>query len=367
MTAPVVLLSTNLARAGAETQVALLALSLGRRGWPVHVVSLLNPSAFQDELTAAGIPVYSLGMKAGRPDPRAVARLAVILRQLRPGVVHSHMFHANLLARLMRLVFPSPRIISTLHSMAESSRGSAGTGLRDRLYGATDRLSDLTVAVCPAVAERHAAAGAVRRGKLRVIPNGVDTARFRPDAESRDRLRAGFQVGNEFIWLAVGRLMWKKDYPTMLRAAARLPKGVLFIAGAGPAEAELAAMAGELPVRVRFLGPRDDVPALMNAADGLVMSSVVEGLPMVLLEAAASGLPCVTTDVGGARDAVVDGQTGFVTPQDDAEALSEAMTRVTELPDAARREMGESARRLALERFDMELVTSQWERLYREG
>src|ERR1035437_7776001 len=100
------------------------------------------------------------------------------------------MFHANLLARLMRLSFPAPLIVPTLHSMAESSRHHTGTLLRDWLYRVTDPLADATVAVCQAVAERHVASGAVRRGKLRVIPNGVDTERFRPDAARRERLRA---------------------------------------------------------------------------------------------------------------------------------------------------------------------------------
>ncbi len=366
MTGPVVLLTTNLARGGAETQVALLALSLRRRGWPVTVVSLLDPSAFQAELTAAGVPLHSLGMQPGRPNPLALTRLAVILRKERPRVLHSHMFHANLLARLMRLAFPAPLIVSTLHSMAESSRHGTGTRFRDWLYRATDPLADATVAVCQAVAERHAASGAVRRARLRVIPNGVDTERFRPDTASRDRLRGEFGAGDEFVWLAAGRLMWKKDYPTMLRAAARLGGGILLIAGTGPLESELATLARELGVRAHFLGAREDVPALMNAADGLVLSSVVEGLPMVLLEAAASGLPCVTTDVGGARDAVLDGQTGFLAPCGDPEALAAAMTRLVELPVAARREMCRRAREWALARFDLNSVTSQWEQLYRE-
>ena len=367
MTQPVVLLTTNLARGGAETQVAALALSLSRRGWPVSVVSLLYPSAFQAELSAAGVQLHSLGMQPGRPNPMALVRLAAILRELRPGVLHSHMFHANLAARLMRLAFPAPLIVSTLHSMAESSRHSGGTRWRDWLYRATDPLADATVAVCQAVAERHATSGAAPRGKLRVIPNGVDTERFRPDAERRRRLRGEIGAGDEFVWLAAGRLMWKKDYPTMLRAAARQPAGMLFIAGAGPLEAELAALARDLRVRARFLGPREDLSALMNAADGLVLSSVVEGLPMVLLEAAASGLPCVTTDAGGAREAVVDGQTGFLAPCGDPEALAAAMSRLAELPDAARHAMGLAAREFALAHFDMGSVTSQWEQLYREG
>ncbi len=367
MTGPVVLLTTNLARGGAETQVALLAVALRERGWAVHVVSLLEPCAFQAELATAGVELHSLGMKPGRPDPRGAARLAAILRQVRPAVLHSHLFHANLLGRLARLVFPIPRVISTLHSLAESSRQSPDVWWRDRMYRMTDSLADCTVAVCRAVAERHTAAGAVRREKLRVAPNGVDTGRFRPDEARRAVTRKAMGAAGEFVWLAAGRLMWKKDYPALLRAAARQPGCALWIAGTGPLEEELQAMARELGVQARFLGAREDLPELMNAADGLVLSSVVEGLPMVLLEAAASGLPSVATDVGGAGEVVVDSETGFLTPCGDAEALARAMARLAALPEEARRDMGRAARAVVMERFDLRVVTSQWERLYREG
>ena len=367
MKGPVVLLTTNLARGGAETQVALMAVALRERGWTVHVVSLIEPCAFQTELTAAGVELHSLRMEPGRPDPRGAARLAAILRKVRPAVLHCHMFHANLMGRLARLIFPIPRVISTLHSLAESSRQSPDVRWRDRLYRMTDCLADCTVAVSQAVAERHAATGAVRREKLRVVPNGVDTSRFRPDAARRNATRAAMEAGGEFVWLAAGRLMWKKDYPAMLRAASRLPGCTLWIAGAGPLEAELKALARELGVNVRFLGAREDLPELMNAADGFLLSSVVEGLPMVLLEAAASGLPSVSTDAGGAGEAVADSKTGFLAPYGDAEALSKAMARLAALPEEARHEMGRAARAMALKRFDLRGVTSHWEKLYRDG
>lgn len=367
MTGPVVLLTTSLARGGAETQVALLAVALRERGWAVHVVSLVEPCAFQAELAVAGVELHSLGMSAGQPDPRGAARLAVILRRVRPAVLHSHMFHANLLGRLARLAFPIPRVISTLHSLAESSRQSPDVRWRDRLYRMTDSLADCTVAVCQAVAERHEAAGAVRREKLRVVPNGIDTGRFRPDEARRALVRDEMGAEGEFVWLAAGRLMWKKDYPTMLRAAARQPGCTLWIAGAGPLEGELRAMARELGVNARFLGAREDLPELMNAADGLVLSSVVEGLPMVLLEAAASGLPSVATDVGGAGEAVAGSRTGFLMPAGDAGALAKAMARLAALPAEARQEMGRAARAMVLEKFDLRVVTSHWEKLYRDG
>ncbi len=160
----IALVSTNLARGGAETQVARLAAGLRRRGWEVSVISLLPPTAFERELAAAGVSVHSLDMQPGFPNPLGYARLLRILRDLRPQMVHSHMFHANLLARAARLISPVPVLVSTLHSVAESGRGSSDVGRRDWLYRVTDPLADLTVAVCQAVAERHAEARAVPGG-----------------------------------------------------------------------------------------------------------------------------------------------------------------------------------------------------------
>ena len=366
MSARVVLLSTNLARGGAESQVAQLAAALRRRGWEASVVSLLAPTAHTEALAAAGVPVFTAAMLPGRPDPRAWVRLARILGALRPHVLHGHMFHANLAARLARLVLPVPVVVSTIHSIAESPRGSAPLRGRDRLYRVTGWLAGATVCVSEAVAERHAAARAVSARRLRVIPNGVDTTLFRPDAARRADTRAALALGGEFAWLAVGRLMWKKDYPTMLDAMARQPGGVLLIAGEGPLDAELRALAARLGARARFLGPREDIPALMNACDGLLLSSIVEGLPMVLLEAAASGLPAVAAGVGGVREAVLDGRTGYVVPPGDPAALAAAMARQASLDAETRARMSAAAREHASVRFDIATVAEQWERLYLE-
>jgi glycosyltransferase involved in cell wall biosynthesis len=240
-------------------------------------------------------------------------------------------------------------VISTLHSMAET-RGQS-TRWRDLVYRVTDPLGDVTVAVSEAVAERHAAVAK----RIRVIPNGVDTSRYRPDADARDRVRRELGLGDQFVWLAAGRLMWKKDFPTLLRA---LPGGVLLIAGTGPQEAELSALA---PENVRFLGQRQDIPELMAAVDAFALSSVVEGLPMALLEAAASGLPCVATDAGGVREVVSE---EYIAPPRDAAALGVAMRRMMALPGAERAAIGRAARERAVARFDMERVLGLWEELY---
>jgi glycosyltransferase involved in cell wall biosynthesis len=338
-----VLLTTNLARGGAETQVAQLAMHLRARGWDVHVVSLVPPTAFQEELEAAGVPVHAPG----------IAGLAACILELRPAIVHSHMFHANLAARVVQLVAPIPVVVSTLHSLKESSRRSESSRLRDLAYRLTDPWVDVTVAVSQAAAGRHADAKAVPRRKLRVIPNAVDTETFSPAAAPVSR------PGVPFTWLAAGRLLWKKDYPTLLDAFVQLRNCELLIAGEGPDEAKLRAMA---PPNVFFLGARDDLPNLLRRADAYVLSSRVEGLPVALLEAMASGLPCVATDAGGVRETGVP----FLVAVRDPLALAAAMKQVLAASPEERRRLGAEARSRVLERFSWPVVISAWESLYRE-
>ena len=366
MTARVALLTTSLSRGGAEAQVVLLATGLRRQGWEVSVISLVKPTAFEHELATASVPVYSLNMEPGVWNPLGYVRLAAILRRIRPRILHGHMFHANLLARLARLLWPLPVVISTLHSVAESSRGSSDVWWRDRIYRLTDALSDATVAVSKAVAARHESVGAVTARRLRLIPNGVDTSGFRPDGTRREGTRRLLGLKDEFTWLAAGRLMWKKGYGQLLRAFSSLGRGVLLVAGAGPQEAELRALASELGADVRFLGQRPDIADLMRASDAFVQASVVEGLPVALLEAASSGLASVTTDVGGTAEIVRHERTGYVVPPSNAEALGAAMSRLMNLPAGERRAFGLAAREHVAAHYEAAVVLSKWEDLYRE-
>ncbi len=337
----ITLLTTNLARGGAETQVAQLACRLRRRGLDVAVVSMRTPTAFAEELRDAGVPVHAPGLH----------RLPAVLRGLRPHILHSHMYHANIAARLLRLILPFPVVISTIHSIAESPRDSDRNRARDLAYRCTGPLANITVAVSQAAAGRHVAASAVARRRLRIVPNGVDTEVFHPAPQPT--------VNPEFTWLAAGRLMWKKDYPTLLRAFAAIGRGRLWIAGAGPDDERLRAMA---PPGVTFLGARDDLPDLMRTADGFVLSSRVEGLPVVLLEAAASGLPAVATDAGGVREA----HPAWLAPVGDPAALAAGMKQLMALDPCERIELGRRARRHALATWDWNVVAAQWIQLYRE-
>ena len=362
---------TGLGLGGAETQLVHLATRLKARGWDVRVVSLTPPRVYVQELEAAGVPVISLGIKGKLPDPRPVFRLARMIRTWRPEVVHSHMVHANLLARLVRLLAPIPVLICTAHNIDEKGRRGSGR-LREMAYRLTDPLCEFTTQVSRAGMERYARIGAVPRHKIRYLPNGVDTERFCPDPELRARLRQELGLETAFAWLAVGRLDVQKDYPNLLRAftqvAQEREEAVLLIAGDGPLRPAMENLAHEMGLgeRVRFLGIRRDVPALMNAADAFVLSSAWEGFGLVIAEALACKLPVVVSDSGGPREVVDNGRVGFLVPPRDPDALAQAMARLMNLPEAERRRMGELGREYVEANYSLDRVVDQWEALYTE-
>lgn len=345
---------------GAERQLMLLAKGLRGRGWRVSVVALSGTGGdAAAELAGAGIAFLSLEMHKGLADPRGWLRFHRWLKQEKPGVVHAHLPHAAWMARWSRLATPVRVVVDTLHS------SSTGTGVRRMGYRLSDWLSNEVTAVSHAVAAAHLAAEMA--AKITVIPNGVDMDAWRPDAAARAAVRGELAIENEFLWFAAGRLEPVKDYPTLLAAMAQLPSTArLVIAGTGPLEEQLRGLASQLCLqsRVRFLGFEQDVRRWMQAADGFVLSSRWEGLPMALLEAAACALPAVATDVPGTREVIVHGGTGWLAAQGDPRALAEAMTRLMHTSLDGRRTIGEQARQRAFDSFSLELALTRWEALY---
>jgi glycosyltransferase involved in cell wall biosynthesis len=363
----ILFLSTSMGMGGADKQLLSAAQHMRSRGREVLIVSLTPLGPMGLEARGLGIPIESLGMRRGIPDPRGLVRLVRLVRAWKPDVIHSHMVHANLMARGLRLLVRIPAVVSTIHNVYEGGR------LRMAAYRLTNGLVDHMTIVSQAAADRFIGEGIVPKELLTVVANGVDTDLFRNvPAGTREALRQSLGLGDGCTWLAVGRFEVAKDYPNMLRAFAKVrerqPRTVLLLVGRGSLQADTEALAGTLGPAggVRFLGVRSDVPEIMSAADGYVMSSAWEGMPIVLLEAGAAGLPIVATRVGGNEEVVLDEASGFLVPPRDHEALGLAMARLMELPEERRSAMGERGREHIRTRYGLSQVADRWEALYRE-
>ena len=285
---------TTLGTGGAEREVEYLVRDRGR----AEVVCLYSEGVVAPAIRAGGTPVTLLGM-AGWRKAAAIARLARLFRDRRPDVVHVHLLAAQLwaipAARLARV----PVVVSTEHSlMTDSVEGRPATATLRRIYRVLAALATVTVAVSAETAERLARWGVPARDVV-VIENAIDLSGVAFDPVGRARVRAELGVDDATTVIGgVGRLEAVKRFDVLLDGAAdRLRRGdaVVVVAGDGTLHDELVAHAARLGVaeRVRLLGPRPDVAAVLSAFDVFVSPSQDETYGMAIVEAVANGLPCV--------------------------------------------------------------------------
>ena len=350
--------------------MAQLATALKSSGNAVTVVSMLEPTAFVDELQAAGVQVVSLGMRPDRLNLRGIWRFFSYLRRFRPDLIHGHMFHASILARLARFITGIPAVC-TIHSEIECShRRNSASPLREWVYRATDAAASRTTAVSERVRRRYVDKKIVPAHRIEVIDNGVDTKRFCPDANQRRLTRASLEWHRSFVWLAVGRMAIAKNYPNLIEAFRiahrEFPASRLAIAGDGPLWPQIRELIARhgLQSAVSPLGLRSDIPQLMNACDAFVMSSSWEGAQLALLEAAACARPLVATEVGVAPLIVIPGKTGILVPPRSPADLSKAMGQLMRFPPSQLEQMGLMARREVVERFALGSVHRQYQNIY---
>ena len=363
----IVYLLSSLGVGGAEKQALAVAERMVKRG---HTVALLVLMPRLPAEWPTAMPTLHLNV---RKSPASVLagfkRGRAFLREFQPDLIHSHSFHANIFARLLRLASPPFIALSTVHNVYE------GGWHRMLAYGITDFLSRRTVAVSQAAADRYIRLGAVPRRKCSVILNGIDVHEFAPNGEGGARIRAELGVSAadeeaEFVWIAVGRLAPAKDYPNLLHAFAEVRSGRsdarLWIAG-DAAVGQIAALQQllsefELGDSVRWLGLRRDMPAVLEAADGFVSGSAWEGMPLAVGEAMAMAKPVVATDVGGVRELL--GDAGVIVAAKDSAALARAMIATMGKSREALAAHGRSARQRIIDHFSMDATMDRWLALY---
>jgi len=356
---------TTLAVGGTEKQLFHLPSRMAARG---HTVVILVLRRREPHWLATDLDVVSLEMSKSPVGALAGLRRGVrFFKAFRPDIIHSHNFHGNMLARLMHLFHRDAKVISTIHNVYEGGR------LRMLAYRVSDWLADRNTAVSVAVAERYVELKALARAKCVVIANGIEAASLVPDEGRRAAMRAQMRVSDEFVWLAVGRLTAAKDIPNLLLAFEEVCRGgaktQLWIAGEAPdgdsGKKRLfdIEMHEDFTDKIRFLGLRRDVPALLDAADGFVLSSAWEGMPLAVGEAMAMEKPVVATDVGGVRE--LAGAAGLLVRAKDSAALAEAMKDVMKCSIEESAAMGRAARERILKHFSMDAKAKEWEGLYR--
>jgi glycosyltransferase involved in cell wall biosynthesis len=365
MRARILLLSTSLGMGGADRQIVYLAKALLACDYDVRLVSMTPLEEMGRQALAEGLPVTSLDMVRGRADWSAFRRLVKLLRSWQPHLLSSFMYHANLMGRLAGRWAGVPLLVTSIRSERNGSPG------QDWLMRLTNWMDHCQTTNSQQVADSLRQRGLLSPGKSRVIPNGIDPDALTPSAAERVRLRGELKLEqNEFVWLAIGRLLPQKDYPTLLEAFAPLGRhpARLLIAGRGPLLAELQQQVDRLGVSSQtvFLGVRQDIASLLAAADGFVLSSAWEGMPNVVMEALAAAKPVVSTRVGGVAELVQDGKTGWLVPARDPKALSQAMHRLMTLSETERQRMGWAGREHLRAHFGLEAMAHRWMTLYND-
>lgn len=317
-----------------------------------------------------GTPAYSAASsRSGFQFP--LFRLARIMRDYRPHVVHTRNFGAVEAIPAARIA-GIPVAIHSEHGYELEILG--GLPLRRRvLCRVAYAMADAVFAVTGDLRNYHSKQSWLPEHKFRVIHNGVDTNRFcpRPDIASAIRLKLGIPPAR-FVIGSVGRLVPIKDHGTLLQAAELLVqqgKDVhVLIVGAGPELPRLQERVGastHLGERVTFSGASDSVPEMLNAMDLFVLTSIREGMSNTILEAMATGLPAVVTRTGGNPELVEDGQDGCLFPARDFRTLAECLSRCAE-DTKLRAKFGEAARDRVLEHFSLQTMIARYRQLYIE-
>jgi glycosyltransferase involved in cell wall biosynthesis len=320
---------------------------------------------------ARGLTFYEIAER-GKLDLRVVRAVRDIVRRHQIDIIHAHDYKSDLFAYLVGLSLGRrrPLIVSTAHAWVIIGR-------RGEIYRRLDlflmRRFEQLVAVSHSTKDEMVAAG-VPEQKIAVIHNAIDTDAWSPARVTESR-RAEWGLTSAFPVVGyVGRIMPEKDLETWLRAAALLarqcPQARFVLVGDGrdsTTQGELQTLAGTLGIgdRVLFPGYQSNLPPVYGSFDMFLLSSRREGLPNSLLEAMAMRLPVVTTDVAGAKELVVHGETGFVRPQGDTRGLGEALVALA-TDDALRARLAEASRQRVEREFSFDRRLERIESLYEQ-
>lgn len=359
----VLLTITGLAMGGAENQVVSLADQFAQQGLDVTIAYVLQPAVVLPKNPRVRL-IWLGGTKSPLGILKACKNLVSLIRKYKPDVVHSHMFHANILSRLARLFAPVPRLISTAHNTHEGGK------LRMLAYRLTNRLANVFTNVSEDAVQAFEHKGAVPAGHMLPVTNGIDTRYFAFDAGGRNQLRLALGLHDATVYIAIGRFHEQKDYPNLLQAfrllIAQGQPAHLLVVGDGELRPAIEQLINQLELqgKVSLLGIRRDIPQLLSAADVFVLSSAWEGFGLVVAEAMACERIAIGTDSGGVASVIGDDDTGYIVPVRNPDALADAMLAAAALDPEAAKVLGCKARARVLEQYSLEAAVKKWLEIY---
>lgn len=351
---------------GLEHAVVALAGAQARRGHTVELVCLWRRGPLADQAEALGLPVACCHKRPG-PDARAWHQLRCLLRQARADVVHTHNSMAHYYTAAATLGLRGARLVNTRHGMGSLTLDAR----RERLYRLALRRTQAAISVCGAARTRYVQHKVMPAAKALVVPNGIDLSRFvvrsaARGAQLRDSLGLPAQA---VVFGSVGRLHEAKCHALLLQALRQVldagGQAAVVLVGDGEEREALQALVDELGLQghVRLLGTRQDVPALLAGMDVFVLPSRTEGYSLALLEACASALPLVASDVGGNGEIVRDGHNGLLVPAGNVTALVQAMQQLL-ADEALRLALGRQARTWVLREGSLDTMAERYLTLY---
>ncbi|GAB4345913.1 MAG: glycosyltransferase [Candidatus Abyssubacteria bacterium] len=353
----VLMLIGTLDPGGAETVVVSLSKALIGMGHEV-VVGHLGNAWLQEQLNRHNVKQEVFGFspyyKSNLTGPLFICHLERFVRKYRFDIVHAHLFGMILFGTFAVRLARIP-IVGTIHD----THYIQGRSIRALAYWLVSSLGCRLITVSRDMQSIVCRLTGLNQEKVTVIYNGVNIKGFHERESGNGRVAVA----------SVGRLSPEKNFSTLLYAAKQAAEGIpecrFLIAGDGPQRDELWHLAKELGLgeRVIFLGHTENVSQLLAESRVFVLSSLTEGLSMSVIEAMAAGAPVVVTDVGGNREIVVDGETGFLVPPRDPEALANKVCLLLR-DKALAKQMGENGRKRVESLFSQERMVRDYEQLY---
>ncbi|MBW8305998.1 MAG: glycosyltransferase [Thiobacillus sp.] len=368
----IVFIITGLSTGGAEMMLLKVLERLDRQRFAPHVISLTTLGELAPRIAALGVPLDAVGMKPGLPSPSGFFRLVRLLKRLNPDVVHTWMYHADLLGGLAaRLAGVSSIGWCIRNSNLDKDKTKFSTRAVVGLCASISKWVPSRILSCSEKARQvHVACGYAEE-KMVVVPNGFELSQFKPDLDARFRVRAELGITDQTPLVGlIGRFDPQKNHAGFFEAAGvlhrHMPQVHFVLAGQGVDLSNAALMqtitqAGVL-ANTHLLGLRNDMPALMATLDVLASSSYGEAFPNVLGEAMACGVPCAVTDVGDS--AYIVGDTGRVVASGDMHGLAAALEELLALPLPEKAALSERARARVAEHFEIGAIVRRYEDFY---